>query len=155
MTAAPTSVHLVFNDLVLTKPSPPDVIVVGPDGKHYETGCATSEDRDVSVPVGLGTDGRYVVTWRIVSADGHPVSTSVDFTLRAGANFQRAQGSLATRCVARGQRQAAGSTNAAVPQSITASQSSSGWSSGFVWLGVGIVVVAGLAIGGRLWAVRR
>ncbi|KYH43482.1 copper resistance CopC family protein [Branchiibius sp. NY16-3462-2] len=75
----PAKVTLSFNDIVLSKPSAPQLEVVGPDGKHYETGCATALDRDVSVPVALGPTGTYVVTWRIVSADGHPVSTSISF----------------------------------------------------------------------------
>lgn len=74
-----TKVTLSFNDIVLSKPSAPQLEVVGPDGKHYETGCATAIDRDVSVPVALGPTGTYVATWRIVSADGHPVSTSISF----------------------------------------------------------------------------
>jgi hypothetical protein len=40
------------------------------------------------VPVALGAPGSYRVTWQIVSADGHPVSDSIQFTYngpKAGA----------------------------------------------------------------------
>ncbi len=74
-----STVRLTFDDIVLSRPAPPVVEVVGPDGLHYESGCATAVDRVVTAPVRLGPSGRYTVTWRIVSADGHPVSTSIAF----------------------------------------------------------------------------
>ena len=80
VSAAPKAVTLTFDDIVLSKPAPPQVTVKGPDGHYYETGCASATDRVVSVPVDLGPTGKYTVTWRIVSADGHPVSDSISFT---------------------------------------------------------------------------
>ena len=80
VSAAPRTVTLTFDDIVLTKPAPPQVTVKGPDGRYYETGCGTVTDRVVTTPVALGPDGKYTVTWRIVSADGHPVSDSISFT---------------------------------------------------------------------------
>ena len=77
---APKSVTLTFDDIVLSRPARPQIVVRGPDGRYYETGCATVSDRVVTTPVGLGPAGKYTVTWRIVSADGHPVSDSISFT---------------------------------------------------------------------------
>ena len=56
------------------------VVVEGPDGDETD-GDPRAEGRDVVQP--LVTDlpaGEHTVTYRVVSADGHPVSGSVTFT---------------------------------------------------------------------------
>ncbi len=80
-----TQVVLTFNDLVLSNPIPALVTVTGPDGRHYESACPRVSDRTVTTPVALGAPGEYRATWRIVSADGHPVTSSIAFrTTTAG-----------------------------------------------------------------------
>ncbi|WP_414172829.1 copper resistance CopC family protein [Clavibacter tessellarius] len=101
MDAAPSEVTLTFNDVILDLGAPGGdaggssaaaggssiVQVTGPDGQgtHFETGCAVNAGRAVTVPVALGGSGEYTVTWRVVSADGHPVSDSIAFTYQAPA----------------------------------------------------------------------
>ncbi|HEY4019489.1 MAG TPA: copper resistance CopC family protein [Pseudonocardiaceae bacterium] len=57
--------------------------VIGPDGQHWEkTDNATVTGNSVSTSVApLGPAGLYKVGYRIISADGHPVSGEVSFTL--------------------------------------------------------------------------
>jgi methionine-rich copper-binding protein CopC len=57
--------------------------VIGPDGNHWEkTDNATVNGDSVSTSVApLGPAGVYKVGYRIISADGHPVSGEVSFTL--------------------------------------------------------------------------
>ena len=57
--------------------------VIGPDGNHWEqTDNATVDGNSVSTAVApLGPAGVYEIGYRIISADGHPVSGEVDFTL--------------------------------------------------------------------------
>lgn len=89
VTTAPSRITLTFDDIVLDKPARPQITVQGPDGRYYETGCGAVLDREITTPVALGPTGKYTVTWRIVSADGHPVSDSISFTYAgkaAGAN---------------------------------------------------------------------
>jgi hypothetical protein len=59
--------------------------VIGPDGNHWEkTDNATVTGNSVSTAVApLGPVGVYQVGYRIISADGHPVSGEVSFTLTA------------------------------------------------------------------------
>lgn len=135
------TVTLSFNDIVLSKPSRPQVEVVGPDGKHYETGCATAIDRDVSVPVALGPTGTYAVTWRIVSADGHPVSTSISFHYTGPASGSGA--ASAPAC------QTSPSTAATTPTSHDRG------ASGMIALVIGVLAIAAALIGARLWSVHR
>ena len=96
-------VSLTFDDVVLdlSRSGPGGLLqVTGPDGAstHFETGCPTISDRNVSVPVALGGAGKYLVTWQIVSADGHVVSDSITFTYAPPAGTKAAAGSSASPC---------------------------------------------------------
>jgi len=97
---APTKVTLTFNDIVLSRPARPQVTVKGPDGRYYETGCGTVADRVVTTPIELGPTGRYTITWRIVSADGHPVSDTISFSY-TGKATGRAGAAAPKACTAR------------------------------------------------------
>jgi methionine-rich copper-binding protein CopC len=55
------------------------VIVVGPDGRRYESDCAALAGPTLTLPVALGEPGDYSVEWRAVSSDGHPVSGVIPF----------------------------------------------------------------------------
>ena len=74
-------VTLDFDDIVLDSGGHGALVqVTDASGRNFETGCATVDGRSVSAPVALGAPGAYRVTWQVVSADGHPVSDSIQFT---------------------------------------------------------------------------
>jgi copper resistance protein C len=107
---APNQVSLTFDDVVLFNPQAGIhslVVVTDAKGNHFETGCSSALDRVVNVPVSLGGAGTYKVTWDIVSADGHPVTNSIDFTYapKGGAASSTNAGSAKSPCqfVASGQ----------------------------------------------------
>ncbi|GAA4071801.1 copper resistance CopC family protein [Nonomuraea soli] len=78
--AAPSEVTLVFNTAVRTGYA--HVNVTGPGGTSWADGSAVVRKERVSVKVRpLGAAGEYVVGYRILSSDGHPVSGKVTFTL--------------------------------------------------------------------------
>ncbi|HEY2062668.1 MAG TPA: copper resistance CopC family protein [Amycolatopsis sp.] len=89
---APKQVSLVFNEPLDAGFN--ELVVLGPDGtSHWEDGKATVVDATISVPVKvLGPAGAYTIKYHVVSADGHPVSGSVAFTLTTAgpANAQAA-----------------------------------------------------------------
>lgn len=92
------AVTLTFNDVILDLKGDGSgslMQVIGPDARHYETGCPSVQDRVLSVPVSLGEGGKYVVTWQVVSGDGHPVSSSIEFTYRPPAGTVAAAGNAA------------------------------------------------------------
>lgn len=94
ITQAPPRVSVTFEEAVLDYGRGTTLLqVTGPGGRHYETGCAAGGDRTVSAPVRLGGAGRYTVTWRVVSGDGHPVSDSISFTYRPAAGAPASSGS--------------------------------------------------------------
>jgi methionine-rich copper-binding protein CopC len=58
------------------------IIVTGPDGHQWQAGPATEQAATVTAPLRpLGPAGNYTVAWRIISADGHPVRGTFQFTL--------------------------------------------------------------------------
>lgn len=80
--SAPTAVTLEFNDVVGKKFG--FVSVTGPDGKQWNEGAFEVEGSTVTQPLrALGPAGAYTVAWRVVSADGHPISGTFGFTLTA------------------------------------------------------------------------
>ena len=89
VTTALPSVALTFDDIVIDDGGHGALVqVTDASGHHFETGCAAVAGRTVTVPVALGAPGAYRITWQIVSADGHPVSNSIQFTYsgpKAGA----------------------------------------------------------------------
>jgi hypothetical protein len=137
-TAPLNAVTLTFNDRILDLKGDGSgslMQVVGPDARHYETGCPTVLDRTLSVPVSLGAGGKYVVTYQIVSADGHTVSSSITFT------YQPPAGTIASAGNAVGP--ACGQLETAAPGASTGSGSNGGTTAQPNDLGI----VLGIAIG--------
>ncbi len=136
------SVTLTFNDIILDLKGDGSgslAQVIGPDARHYETGCPTVLDRVLSVPVSLGEGGKYIVTWQIVSADGHTVSSSIEFTYRPPA------GTIASAGNAAGP--ACGQLETAAPGAGTGSGSNGGTAGGSTAQSSDLGLVLGIAIG--------
>lgn len=79
----PSSVTLTFDQDVQGGQGINTISVVDADGGHYEVaGDPTIKDNAVSTKVdALGKAGQYKIGYRILSADGHPVSGELTFTL--------------------------------------------------------------------------
>ncbi len=139
-------VRLTFDDVVLdlSKTGPGALLqVTGPDGgsRHFETGCPSIRDRDLTVPVALGRAGKYVVTWQIVSADGHVVSDSIQFAYAPPPGTKAAAGASASPCAG------AGATAAPAAGAGTAQGTVDSGSVGIVVaIAVAIVVLALIAV---------
>jgi hypothetical protein len=59
------------------------IVVIGPDGKHWERTSHASVlgDSAATTVAPLGPAGKYTATYHIISADSHPVSGSITFDL--------------------------------------------------------------------------
>lgn len=80
LSAAPTTLTLTFDQPVVNLE--PAVALIGPDGRRYEQGPPEVAGSTVSTSLApLGPAGQYTVGFRVVSADGHPVTGEVRFTL--------------------------------------------------------------------------
>lgn len=113
------------------------VIVVGPDGRHYESGCADLAGPTLSTPVALGAPGDYQVEWRAVSSDGHPVSGVVPFTYTGESASSGAEQSPCAAAVGAGE--AAPAPGASAPAGM------SGLTIGLL-VGGGAVVIVGILV---------
>jgi len=74
----PSTLTLTFNEPV----SPLVVRLVGPTGEATELSNVAANDATliISLPEGL-TLGTYLVSWRVISADGHPVGGTLTFSV--------------------------------------------------------------------------
>ncbi|MEU8895168.1 copper resistance CopC family protein [Nocardia sp. NPDC048505] len=79
--ASPGKVSITFNEEL--QPSFPSLTVVGPPDRNlWSTGKPVVEGNTISMEVGeLGPAGEYTIAYRVTSADGHPVSGTMTFTL--------------------------------------------------------------------------
>jgi copper resistance protein C len=77
VTAAPSHVELTFDENILR---PSTVIVTASDGKRIEAGPTQILNATVTQPLGVvSIAGWYTVVYRVVSADGHPISGQLSF----------------------------------------------------------------------------
>ena len=79
------------------------VIVVGPDGRHYESACADLAGPTLTADVALGAPGAYQVEWRAVSSDGHPVSGVIPFIYTGESTSSGAEESPCAAAVGAGE----------------------------------------------------
>jgi copper resistance protein C len=80
---APTRIVLTFDENIQRIGDA--VVVTGPDGSRVEAGAPTVLGATATEGLRpLVYRGRYTVTYRVVSDDGHPVTAALQFTLAAG-----------------------------------------------------------------------
>jgi copper transport protein len=83
LTAPPTTVDLVFNESITLLPD--SVRVFGPDGTRVDAGTVAHTHNDAAT-AGVAVrpdlpDGTYLVSYRVVSADSHPVEGAYTFVI--------------------------------------------------------------------------
>jgi methionine-rich copper-binding protein CopC len=84
LTAAPAEVALTFSNqlLSLDENSGTAMTVVDESGDDWVDGAPVVSADTVTVPLAEGMpNGAYVVTWQVVSSDGHPTSGEYSFSL--------------------------------------------------------------------------
>lgn len=83
LTSVPTAVSLTFDEAVTLLPT--SLRVYGPDGYRVDVGDIAHADgkvQDVTVHLQAGrAQGTYLVSWRVISADSHPVSGAYTFSV--------------------------------------------------------------------------
>ena len=87
--AVPGRVTLTFDEPALALGS--TVVVAGPDGRVMSGRTRVTDNRVTQAVQPGAPAGRYTVTWRVTSVDGHPVSGSFGFTATAAAPGARPQ----------------------------------------------------------------
>src|SRR3954469_15186239 len=93
---APSALSLTFNEPV----SPLVIRLIGPDGATIEPGAVAAENNTVTVTApALLQRGTHVLSWRVISADGHPVGGSLLFSIGAPSAQPAAEGDRGERGV--------------------------------------------------------
>jgi methionine-rich copper-binding protein CopC len=79
-TLPPTQVVLTFDEKIT--PAGEGLTVTAPDGKRVDIGVPKAANTTLSVNLGpIKLNGHYVINYRVVSADGHPVESSAGFEI--------------------------------------------------------------------------
>lgn len=147
--AAPTEVEFTF-DLPVQN-FDPAISVTGPDGHQYQSGAAQINGNVVSSAVALGPAGGYIAAFRIVSADGHPVTGEIRFTLAGGASTATGSAGSAPSAAF-----SPGAGAAPTPTPVSASAQIAAPGSGLsAWLWIGLIVAAVLIGGAVVVLLRR
>jgi methionine-rich copper-binding protein CopC len=144
---APASISLTFNEELL--PDADSISLNAADGTNIVSAKVqpTGSTVEIPWPVDLAP-GAYQVAFRVVSADGHPVTGAIGFTF-APADVP-AEASSSTP--APGSSEASEASPTAMPISDNAEPEPTG---GNPWLGLGIGVVIGLVLVVLFAAMRR
>lgn len=82
LAAAPSAVSLHFDEAVTVLPT--SVRVFAPNGSRIDDGTVATAPGDGStIDIGTrnGGDGTYLVSWRVISADSHPVSGAFTYSV--------------------------------------------------------------------------
>lgn len=119
-----------------------EVVVTNESGDILPALCASAEGFELSTAAALDQPGNYLVTWRTVSGDGHPVSGSFDFNLVNTTDYDAATDAV-DACV---------SSSMAEPMVIAAPTGAADNTDSLGWLvAAGLVVLgAAAAISGRV-----
>jgi methionine-rich copper-binding protein CopC len=154
LTTAPTVVTLTFTDEV--NPLGTAVIVTDATGARVDSGTPSIDGIAVTQALDpLTASGRYTVAYRVVSADGHPITGKLSFTvtLPTPTPTPSTPAASATPSLSAGDAL----TQSAPPTGSTDSAAGAGEPTSstnpLVWAGVGLVAVVAI-LGGVAW-VRR
>ncbi|MCP3785966.1 copper resistance protein CopC [Micromonospora sp. A3M-1-15] len=137
---APKRIELRF--LASPAPATTKITVTGPDNVPAAGGAPTFAANRVSVPFTPGAAGLYIVAYRIGSADGHPVSGEVRFTLTTGTAAAPPSTAAAPTSAAPSTPTASPATSAASP-TPAADEADDDEGTGWLWaVGAAVALVA-------------
>lgn len=137
----PGVVSLTTNDELLDLGDGASLDVLGPDGRHYASECASLDGATVSAPAALGEPGEYTVHWRVVSTDGHPISGEFAFDWQPAAGVELAEGLDEPACDA-----LRGDAAEETPAEPAAAEDGAGVPADVWWIGGAVVAIALAAV---------
>jgi methionine-rich copper-binding protein CopC len=131
LAAGPQQIELRFDQPVQAGEGLNTIAVLGPGNDRWEAGPAVVASNVVTAPVRpLGPAGVYTIGYRILSADGHPVSGELRFTLTQAGT---------------------GTPAPAAPQAGAPDGGNGGGIPTWLWIaGAGVLLAAGLVLALRL-----
>lgn len=151
LSAVPAQITLTFNEKVLDDAGATAVVVTTSTGTPVQDGDPTVSDNTVTQPIIAAAEpnGKYTVTWKVVSSDGHPVSGEFSFSVQ-GATPSPGFSPTPTSTPTPTPTETA--TTAPVP-SPTSTAAPAPASDGSVWLWVILVIVVVAVLAGVVYLV--
>lgn len=148
---APSTVSITFNEEVLDIGNA--IVVLDNAGTDWVDGDVTVAGSTVTAALQSGMpDGVYTMNWRVVSADGHPVSSSIVFGV---GSSELVKDELATAIAAVGQPADDGDADAATDEPLVTAAAAGNDTGSTIAIGaIGAVVAIALFLGG-VAAIRR
>jgi methionine-rich copper-binding protein CopC len=87
LATAPSAITFTFNENVSRRAQ---VAVAAPDGTQVDVGRIRAVDRTVTATVpDVDQRGTYSASYRVISADGHPVTGTVTYDVTAGRTVEQ------------------------------------------------------------------
>ena len=111
-----------------------EIVVANEAGALIPALCASAEGFDLSSAAAIDQPGKYTVTWRTVSGDGHPVDGTFDFTVVNNTDYDAATDAV-DACVY------AMATSGETPMLTSENETQSDSLPGALFIGAGFVAV--------------
>jgi methionine-rich copper-binding protein CopC len=134
----PDSIVLTMNEAAVAVGT--RVVVSGPDGEVQQGRPHLSTNTVEQAVEPSAPAGRYTVTWRVTSADGHPVSGTFSFTVQAAATPTSSTTAASSPTTASSQTDPPTPGPTSGTSTGESGQSGTSWA---VWLVLAVLVLAG------------
>lgn len=147
LAAGPSEVVLTFDQPIQAFPGANGMVVTGPQGSHWACGRARIDGNTLTASMSeIGAPGRYQIDYRVLGADGHPITGSVPI------NIQRSGSTATTASIAT----AASAASAATAMTAFDVDRPRGLAAMPTWLWIALLAAIAMCVGaaGRL-VVRR
>ncbi|WP_420111128.1 copper resistance CopC family protein [Pseudactinotalea sp.] len=139
----PTEIVLEFNENIQEIGN--EIVVVDPEGTPVADGEMVVDGPVVTQPISTGAAGEYTVTWRVVSADGHPISGEFTYELQAPTTVDETDETTEATTTDAEETTEEASTAVESGESLEDEESGSG-STVPIFIGLGVLVLAGVVI---------
>lgn len=141
---APAEIVLEFNEDI--EPIGTEVAVVDPEGTPVSEGEVAVEGAVVTQAITGGAAGAYTVTWRAVSADGHPITGEYTFTVLEPATTEPETTEPTTEAETTDATTRATTESAAAGDAGSEDAESSAGPAAPILIGIVAVVIAGVVV---------
>jgi methionine-rich copper-binding protein CopC len=124
------------------------------DGLYYGDGCVAVAGPSMTAPAELGEPGEYLLTWQVVSIDGHTVSGEIPFSWAPDDTAEVGTGRAAPPVCGQAAEEPVASpspspTAEGVPEATPPASEDAGISGDLLWIGgaiAAVVVAAGVTM---------
>lgn len=87
LAAGPSEVVLTFDQPIQAFPGANGIVVTGPKSSHWACGRARINGNTLTASMSeVGPPGRYQIHYRVLGADGHPITGSVPINIQRSAS---------------------------------------------------------------------